>query len=396
MKLPIYMDYHATTPVDPRVIQVMMPYFTEKFGNPASRQHQLGWYAEDAVESARQMIAKSIGAEAKEIIFTSGATESNNLVLKGIAEFWKQKGNHIVTAVTEHKSVLDSCKKLEKHQLQITYLPVDEHGLIDLNQLREAITPRTIIVSIMTANNEIGTIQDIHEIGKICREKSVFFHTDAVQAVGKISLNVQATNIDLLSISGHKIYGPKGIGGLYIRNSNPKIKLTMQMDGGGHERGVRSGTLNVPGIVGLAKALEICIDSMENESNRIKNLRDKMWAAFSSQLDEVYLNGHPTQRLPNNLNVSFLHVEDNALMMSMKEIAVSNGAACSTADPEPSYVLKALRLPNEQLHTAIRFGLGRFTTEEEVNYVINRVIENVRKLRDISPAFNKRKQVVNV
>ncbi len=396
MKLPIYMDYHATTPVDPRVIQVMMPYFTGKFGNPASRQHQFGWYAEDAVESARRTIAKSIGAEAKEIIFTSGATESNNLVLKGIAEFWKQKGNHIVTAVTEHKSVLDSCKKLEKHQLQITYLPVDEHGLIDLNQLREAITPKTIIVSIMTANNEIGTIQDIHEIGKICREKSVFFHTDAVQAVGKIPLNVQATNIDLLSISGHKIYGPKGIGGLYIRNSNPKIKLTMQMDGGGHERGVRSGTLNVPGIVGLAKALEICIDSMENESNRIKNLRDKMWAAFSSQLDEVYLNGHPTQRLPNNLNVSFLHVEDNALMMSMKEIAVSSGAACSTADPEPSYVLKALRLPNERLHTAIRFGLGRFTTEEEVNYVINRVIENVRKLRDISPAFNNRNQVVNV
>jgi len=396
MKLPIYMDYHATTPVDPRVIQVMLPYFTEKFGNPASRQHQFGWHAEEAVETARQTIAKSIGAEAKEIIFTSGATESNNLVLKGIAEFWKQKGNHIVIALTEHKSVLDSCKRLEKHGLQITYLPVDEHGLIDLNQLREAITPRTIIVSIMTANNEIGTIQDIHEIGKICREKSVFFHTDAVQAIGIIPLNVQAMNIDLLSISGHKIYGPKGIGGLYIRNSSPKIKLTMQMDGGGHERGVRSGTLNVPEIVGLAKALEICIDSMENESNRIKNLRDKMWAAFSSQLDEVYLNGHPTQRLPNNLNVSFLHVEDNALMMSMKEIAVSSGAACSTADPEPSYVLKALRLPNEQLHTAIRFGLGRFTTEEEVNYVINRVIENVRKLRGMSPAFNKRKQVVNV
>lgn len=396
MKLPIYMDYHATTPVDERVVKAMLPYFTEKFGNPASRQHQFGWIAEEAVESARTTIAKAIGSEPKEIIFTSGATETNNLTLKGIAEAWKQKGNHIVTAVTEHKSVLDTCKKLEKYGFQVTTLPVDEFGLIDLNLLHDSISPKTILVSIMTVNNEIGTIQDIIKIGKVCHEIGVFFHTDAVQAVGKIPIDVKKMNIDLLSISAHKIYGPKGVGAIYVRSSNPKVKLAMQMDGGGHERGFRSGTLNVPGIVGLAKAVELAINSMDVESNRIKNLRDKMWNGFQSQLDEVYINGHPTQRIPNNLNVSFLHIEDNALIMSIKDIAVSTGAACTSSDPEPSHVLKGLHLHPDRLHSAVRFGLGRFTTEEEVDYVINRVVESVKKLRDLSFSYNKRKKVVNV
>ncbi len=396
MKLPIYMDYHATTPVDERVVGAMIPYFTEKFGNPASRQHQFGWIAEEAVEYSRVIIAKAIGAEPKEIIFTSGATESNNLTLKGIAEAWKQKGNHIITSATEHKSVLDTCKKLEKHGYQVNYLSVDEYGLIDLNQLQDSISPKTILVSIMTANNEIGTIHDIAAIGKLCHERGIYFHTDAAQGIGKFPLNVQTMNLDIMSLSAHKIYGPKGIGVLYVRSTNPKVKLMMQMDGGGHERGIRSGSLNVSGIVGLAKAVELAINSMDVESNRIKNLRDKMWSAFKSQIDEVYLNGHPTQRLPNNLNVSFLHVEDNALMMSMKDIAVSTGSACSTADPEPSHVLKAIRVSKERLHSSIRFGLGRFTTEEEVDYVINRVVENVKKLRELSPTSNKRKQVVSV
>jgi cysteine desulfurase len=383
----VYMDYHATTPVDPRVLEAMIPYFTEKFGNPASRQHQFGWVAEAAVESARASIAKCIGAESREIVFTSGATESNNLAIKGIAEASKQKGNHIVTIQTEHKSVLDVCKKLEKQGYEVTYLPVDEYGSIDLDLLRESLKPTTILVSVMIANNEIGTIQPVREIGKICREQGIFFHTDATQAVGKIPVNVQEMFIDLMSFSGHKIYGPKGIGALYIRSKNPKVKIAMQMDGGGHERGMRSGTLNVPGIVGLAKALELCIQSMDQESKRLSSFRDKLFSAFSSQLDQVYLNGPSVNRLPNNLNVSFAHVEDNALMMSLKDVAVSTGSACSTADPEPSHVLKALHLPQERLHSAIRFGLGRFTTEAEVDYVIGRVVESVKKLRELSPAY---------
>ncbi|MDI6765858.1 MAG: IscS subfamily cysteine desulfurase [Bacteroidota bacterium] len=396
MNLPIYMDYHATTPVDPQVVEAMLPYFTEKFGNPASRQHQFGWIAEEAVESARNIIAKAIGAEPREIIFTSGATEANNLAIKGIAEAWKQKGNHIVTAATEHKSVLDTSKKLEKYGYQVTYLPVDEYGLINLNHLSEIITSKTILVSIMTANNEIGTIQDVGAIGKLCHGRGVFFHTDAVQAIGKFPINVQTMNIDLMSLSAHKVYGPKGVGVLYVRSINPKVKLTMQMDGGGHERGIRSGTLNVPGIAGLAKAVELVVGLMDVETKRMKNLRDKMWNEFQSQLDEVYLNGHPTQRLPNNLNVSFLNVEDNALMMSMKDVAVSTGSACSTVDLEPSYVLKAIRVSKERHHSAIRFGLGKFTTEEEVDYVINRVVESVKKLRELSPSYYKQKRVVNV
>jgi len=390
MKLPVYMDYHATTPVDPRVVEAMLPYFTENFGNPASRQHRFGWITEEAVESARTTTAKLIGAEPKEIIFTSGATESNNLAIKGIGEAWKQKGTHIVTVQTEHKSVLDVCKKMEKMGFQVTYIPVDEYGLIDPDRLRNAITPKTILVSIMTANNEIGTIQNITEIGKICHEQGVFFHTDASQAIGKLPINVKEMNIDLMSFTAHKIYGPKGIGALYVRNSNPKVRIAMQMEGGGHERGMRSGTLNVPGIIGFAKALELCCKSMDEESKRLSSYRDKMIAAFSTQLDAVHLNGHPTMRLPNNLNVSFAHVENDALMMSMKDVAVSTGSACSTANPEPSHVLKSLRFPPERLHSAIRFGLGRFTTEEEVDYVINRVVESVKKLRELSPAYQSR------
>lgn len=394
MKLPVYMDYHATTPVDQRVVDTMLPYFTEKFGNPASRQHRFGWIAEEIVETSRSLIANGIGAQSREIIFTAGATESNNLAIKGIAEAWRQKGNHIITVQTEHKSVLDTCKKLEKQGCRVTYLPVDEYGVVDPQQLHDALTPQTILVSIMTANNEIGTIQDVAAIGKICHEKEVFFHTDATQAVGKIPVNVQTMNIDLLSFSSHKIYGPKGIGALYVRSTNPKVKLVSQMDGGGHERGMRSGTLNVPGIVGLAKAVEIALASMKEESVRLAMFRDKMWSTFSERLPDVSLNGRLEHRLPNNLNVSFLHVEDNALMMSMKDIAVSTGSACSTGDPEPSHVLKALRLPLARMHSAIRFGLGRFTTEEEVHYVIDRVIENVTKLRVLSPTYKPRQESV--
>ena len=389
MKFPVYMDYHATTPVDPSVLDAMLPYFTEKFGNAASRQHEFGWIAEEAVETARSSIAQNIGGTNKEIVFTSGATESNNLAIKGIAETWGQKGNHIITAVTEHKSVIDSCKKLEKHGFKVTYLPVDHDGLIDLNRLENTLTPQTILVSIMMANNEIGTIQDIERIGKICRNRNIFFHTDATQAIGKVPIHLNMMNIDLMSFSAHKIYGPKGIGALYIRNSQPNTRLTMQQDGGGHEYGFRSGTLNVPGIVGLAKALGLSVATMDNESQRLRQFRDMMLTKFSKELGEVYLNGHPTRRLPNNLNVSFLHVEDNALMMSMKDVAVSTGSACSTADPEPSHVLKALGLPPERLHSSIRFGLGRFTTEEEVAYVVDRVIKNVRELRELSPLYKK-------
>jgi cysteine desulfurase len=389
MKLPVYMDYHATTPVDPAVVDAMIPYFREKFGNTASRQHEYGWIAEDDVETARSSIASHLGASNKEIIFTSGATESNNLAIKGIAETWRQKGNHIITATTEHKSVIDSCKRLENNGFRVTYLPVGNDGLIDLNRLEDAITPQTILVSIMVANNEIGTIQDIDRIGKICRDRNIFFHTDATQAVGKIPINLKTTNIDLISFSAHKIYGPKGTGVLYIRKSQPKVRLTIQLDGGGHEYGYRSGTLNVPGIIGIAKALDISIAVMDEESVRLRRFRDSMFKEFSEQLDDIFLNGHPVHRLPNNLNVSFLHVDDNALMMSMKDIAVSTGSACSTADPEPSHVLKALGLPPERLHSSIRFGLGRFTTEEEVNYVIDRVLTNVRKLRELSPPYKK-------
>lgn len=395
MKTPVYIDYHATTPVDPRAVDAMLPFFTEKFGNSASRQHHFGWVAEEAVDSSRSSIARILNAEPREIIFTSGATESNNLAIKGVAEAYAQKGKHIVTCQTEHKSVLDVCKNLAKRGYEITFLPVDQFGIIDLEQFSNAIKESTILVSIMIANNEIGTIQNVKEVGRICKERDVIFHTDATQAVGKISIDVQAMNIDLLSLSGHKFYGPKGIGALYIRSKNPRVKLVQQIDGGGHERGLRSGTLNVPSIVGLAKALELCIESMEEETVRIRKLRDKLQERLINELENVYVNGHPTQRLPNNLNMSFLYAEDNALMMSMKDIAVSSGSACSSAEPMPSHVLKALRIGKERESSAIRFGLGRWTTEEEVDYVVGRVVETVNKLRALSSKVQRAKVEVN-
>ncbi len=395
MKLPVYMDYQATTPVDPRVLESMLPYFTEKFGNPASRQHGFGWEAEHAVDRARSRIAENLHAEPREIIFTSGATESNNLAIKGIAEALKRKGNHIITVQTEHKSVLDVCKKLERNGFDVTYLPVDESGLVDLSHLTAAMTPKTLLVTVMMANNEIGTVQDIPAIGRVCHERNILFHTDATQAVGKIQVDVRDLQCDLVSFSGHKIYGPKGTGVLYVRSGQPKIHLTAQMDGGGHERNLRSGTLNVPGIVGIARALEIAAAEMASESVRLGTLRDKMWNTFRDRLDEVYLNGHPQNRLPNNLNVSFLHVEDNVLMMNIKDIAVSTGSACTTASPEPSHVLHALKVGAAREQSALRFGLGRFTTAEEVDYVIDRVVTNVRSLRAASPSYQAHSREYN-
>lgn len=386
----IYMDNHATTPVDNRVLDAMLPYFSEKFGNPASRQHRYGWVAEEAVESSRNLIAKLLNADPKEIYFTSGATESNNLALKGIAESHASKGRHIITCATEHKSVIDTCRRLEKSGYRVTYLPVDEFGIIDLENLKKAISTETILVSIMIANNEVGTIQDVSEIGNICKQNEIIFHTDATQAVGKIKFDLKNINVDLISFSGHKIYGPKGIGVLYVRDRKPKIRLEPQIDGGGHERGLRSGTLNVPAIVGLAQALKLCYEEMEEEQIRIANLRDIMQYAFFANLDDVYLNGHPTKRIFNNLNMSFMYAEDSAIMMNMKEIAVSSGSACSTAQPQPSHVLKALGLSEDRRHSAIRFGLGRFNTEEEIDYVVDRVIETVKALRNLSPIYKKR------
>jgi cysteine desulfurase len=384
------MDNHATTTTDPRVVETMLPFFTEKYGNPASRQHQFGWVAEEAVESARNTIARLLSIEPKEIIFTSGATESNNLALIGVAETYSNRGKHIVTCATEHKSVLDPCEYFEKRGYEVTYLPVDEFGLIDLNKLEDSLTDKTILVSIMIANNEIGTIQDVKQIGELCRSKGVFFHTDATQAVGKIPVDINKWNVDLLSFSGHKIYGPKGIGALFIRSQNPKVHLQPLIRGGGHERGLRSGTLNVPAIVGFSKALELCYETMDGEQIRLSILRDKMQQTFLKELDDVYTNGHPTSRLSNNLNISFLYAEDTALMMGMKDIAVSSGSACSTAQPQPSHVLKALGTSEERRHSAIRFGLGRFNTEEEVDYVINKVVDNVRSLRNSSAIYRKR------
>lgn len=386
------MDNHATTPTDPRVVDTMLPFFSEKYGNPASRQHRFGWIAEEAVESARNTIARHLAIEPKEIIFTSGATEANNLALIGVAESFSSKSKHIVTCSTEHKSVLDTCKYLEKSGYQVTYLPVDEYGTIDINKLESSISDQTFLVSIMIANNEIGTIQDVEKIGEVCRNKGVIFHTDATQAVGKIDIDINKSKIDMLSFSGHKIYGPKGIGALYIRSQNPKVIVQPQIHGGGHERGLRSGTLNVPAIVGFAKALELSYQSMKEESKRLSGLRDKMQQTFFKYLDDVYLNGHPTSRLPNNLNLSFMYVEDSALMMSIKDIAVSSGSACSTAQPQPSHVLKALGISEDRRHSAIRFGLGRFNTEDEVDYVIDRVVENVKSIRNLSPVYRKKIQ----
>ncbi len=396
IKLPIYMDNHATTPVDPRVVEAMLPYFNDKFGNAASRNHSFGWTAEEAVENARGQIARLVNASPKEIIFTSGATESNNLAIKGVAEMYREKGNHIITQVIEHKAVLDTCKRLEKYGFEVTYLPVEKDGRINLDDLRRAITPKTILISIMYANNEIGVVQPIAEIGKIAKEKGILFHSDGVQAAGKIPVDVQKDNIDLLSLTAHKFYGPKGCGALYVRRKNPRVQLSAIIDGGGHERGMRSGTLNVPGIVGFGKASELCQNEMAAESERLRRLRDRLKDGIFAKLDEVYVNGSLTQRLPHNLNVSFAFVEGESLLMGINDIAVSSGSACTSATLEPSYVLKALGVGEDLAHTSIRFGLGRFNTEEEVDYVTSRVVETVNRLRELSPLYEMAKEGVDL
>ena len=392
MQIPIYMDNHATTAVDPRVMEAMLPYFTEKFGNAASRSHTFGWEAEAAVDLAREQAARLIHASSpKEIVFTSGATESDNLAIKGVAESYRDKGNHIIACVTEHRAVLDSCKFLEKQGCHVTYLPVDREGLVNMERLGEAITDRTILISIMAANNEIGTIEPMKEIGQFAHEKGILFHTDATQATGKIPVNVEEMGIDLLSLSAHKMYGPKGIGVLYVRAAKPRVKLRPMIDGGGHERGMRSGTLNVPGIVGLGKACEIAQQEMAAEAERLTSLRERLKGKILEQLDEVYINGHPTQRLPGNMNISFAYVEGESLLMALKEIAVSTGSACTSASLEPSHVLRAIGVEEELAHTSIRFGLGRFNTEEEVDYTVRRVVEEVRRLRELSPLYKARR-----
>jgi cysteine desulfurase len=391
VKLPVYFDNHATTPVDPRVLEAMLPYFTEKFGNAASRNHEFGWRAEEAVENARAQIARLINAHPKEIVFTSGATESDNLAIKGVAETHRPKGNHIITQVTEHKAVLDSCKRLESYGCEITYLPVNRDGLIDPDDLAKAITPKTILISIMYANNEIGVIQPIAQIGKIAKKHNVLFHVDAVQAIGKIPVDVQKDGIDLLSISAHKLYGPKGVGALYVRRKNPRVQLAPMIDGGGHERGMRSGTLNVPGIVGFGKACELCQKEMAAEAARLGPMRDKLKKAIESGLDNTAINGSLMHRLPNNLNISFAYVEGESLLMGINDVAVSSGSACTSAAIEPSYVLRALGVSDDLAHSSIRFGLGRFNTEEEVDYVAARVIETVKRLRELSPLYETAK-----
>ncbi len=396
MKLPIYLDNHATTRMDPRVLDAMLPYFTELYGNAASRNHEFGWAAEAAVDKARKQIADLVGATAKEIIFTSGATESNNLAIKGVAEMYAEKGNHIITAATEHKAVLDTCKKLEKGGCRVTYLPLQGDGLIDLDMLRESITDKTILVSIMYANNEIGVIQPIREIGKICRERGVLFHTDAVQAVGKVPVDVNRDNIDIMSITGHKLYGPKGVGALYVRRKAPRVQITAQMDGGGHERGMRSGTLNVPGIVGLGEACEIARLEMPEESKRMAYLRDKLRFKLEAGLDEIFINGTMEHRLPGNLNMSFLYVEGESLLMGINDVAVSSGSACTSATLEPSYVLKALGLGDDLAHSSIRFGIGRFSTEEEIDYVADKLVDVVGKLRELSPLYEMVKEGIDL
>jgi len=396
MKLPIYMDNHATTQMDPRVFEAMKPYFLDIYGNAASRNHSFGWEAEEAVEKARKQIADLIGATAKEIVFTSGATESNNLAIKGVAQMYAEKGNHIITQVTEHKAVLDTCKHLEKEGVRVTYLPVKKDGLIDLDQLRDAITDKTILISIMYANNEIGIVQPVEEIGKVAKERGVLFHTDGVQAVGKIPVNVIHDGIDLLSLSGHKFYGPKGVGALYVRRRNPRVQVTAQIDGGGHERGMRSGTLNVPGIVGLGAAAAIAKEEMAEESKRLRHLRDKLQDKIVNSLDEVYVNGTMERHLPHSLNLSFAYVEGESLLMGINDIAVSSGSACTSATLEPSYVLKALGAGDDLAHSSIRFGLGRFNTEEEVDYVAGKVIDVVRKLRELSPLYEMAKEGVDL
>ena len=397
IKFPIYLDNHATTQCDPEVVAAMLPYFTEKYGNAASRNHSYGWEAQEGVEIAREQIGALIGASAKEIVMTSGATESDNLAIKGVAEFYASKGKHIITVTTEHKAVLDSCHALEREGFEVTYLGVDSEGLIDLDDLRKAIRKDTTLVSVMFANNEIGVIQPIAEIGKICRENGVFFHCDAVQAQGRVPMDVEALGVDLMSLSAHKMYGPKGVGALYIRRGRPRVRLTPQIDGGGHERGMRSGTLAVPFIVGMGKAAELAKAAFTNgEVERVKMLRDRMWTKFQENLDELYLNGSWEHRLPHNLNISFAYVEGEAMMMGIKEIACSSGSACTSASLEPSYVLRAMGVDVELAHTSIRFGIGRFNTEEEIDYAIDLVTRKVRWLREMSPLYEMVKEGIDL
>src|ERR671936_263276 len=395
IQLPIYMDNNATTSLDPRVLETMMPYLTTEFGNAASRSHSFGWKAEEAVDRAREQIAALIGGNEKELVFTSGATESINLALKGAAEFYKEKGNHIITVRTEHKATLDTAKRLERQGFEVTYLPTDKSGQISAQQLREAITDKTILVSVMLANNEIGTLQPIAELGEVTREKGVLFHVDAVQGVGKVPFDVEKMKVDLASVSGHKIYGPKGIGALWVRRK-PRVRIAPIIDGGGHERGMRSGTLNVPGIVGFGKAAELAQQLMPEESKRTYQLRKKLQDHLFSHLDHLELNGHPTERLPGNLNVSFAYVEGEALMMAIKNVAVSSGSACTSASLEPSYVLRACGVSEELAHSSIRFGLGRFNTEEEVDFVGKYVVEQVQKLREMSPLYEMAKEGIDL
>jgi len=412
--LPVFMDNNSTTRVDPRVLEAMLPYFSDRYGNAASRHHSFGWEAKEAVDRAREQVAELIGADAREIVFTSGATESNNLALRGVAGMYRNHGNHIITAVTEHKAVLDPCKRLQREGMEVTFLPVDKAGCVSVEQVGQAITSKTILVTIMAANNEIGTFQPIGEIAAVCKERHVLFHTDAAQAAGKIPLDVQtpgrrsflawanndgkgpalrqSQGIDLLSLSAHKIYGPKGVGALYVRRRDPHVRLEPIFDGGGHEGGLRSGTLPVPLIVGFGKACELCRQEMTAEAERLQFLREKLRKGIMDGLPEVYLNGHPTERLPGTLNLSFAHVKGDALMMGLKNVAISSGSACTSASLEPSYVLKALGVDDELAHSSIRFGLGRFNTEEEVDYVIDEVVRNVERLRAINPMYEMAKR----
>jgi len=394
-KLPIYMDNHATTPVDPRVLDAMLPYFREDFGNAASRSHVFGWNAERAVEQAREQVAASIGASGREIVWTSGATESDNLAIKGAADFYRDRGNHIITAVTEHKAVLDTCKRLEKSGFEVTYLPVERDGRVNPQAVADAMTDRTIVVSIMLANNEVGTINPVAEIGQVVKARGAVFHIDAVQGVGKIPFDVASSHADLVSLSAHKMYGPKGVGALYVRRK-PRVRITPIIDGGGHERGMRSGTLNVPGIVGFGKAAEISAAEMAEEGKRLLALRERLRLGIEARVSNTVLNGSLEHRLPGSLNISFAYVEGEALMMALKDVAVSSGSACTSASLEPSYVLRAMGVPVEMAHTSIRFGLGRFNTEEEVDYVIDLVAQKVKKLREMSPLWEMAQSGVDI
>ncbi len=398
LKLPIFMDSQSTTPVDPRVLEVMIPYFTEKFGHPASRNHPFGWEAEAAVDRAREQVAKLIGArDPKELVFTSGGTESINLALKGAAEMYREKGNHIVTTAVEQRASMDVCKRLERQGFEVSYVPVGRDGLVDVEEIRKALTPKTIVVSVMFANNEIGTIQPVAEIGKLAKEKGIIFHADATQALGKVPVDVEAMGIDLLSCTAHLIYGPKGVGVLYVRRKNPRVRISPMIDGGGHERGMRSGTVPVPLAVGFGRAAEICREVMSEESKRLAALRDRLQDAILAKVDEAYLNGHPDKRLPHNLNISFAYVEGESVLMGLnKEVALSSGSACTSATLEPSYVISALGVDSELAHSSIRFGLHRFTTDEEVDHVARRTVEVVQRLREMSPLYELAKEGVDL